>query len=255
MNTRQCQCSFINHSAQLHSLCVCVCGEGLRKSVSSIEVLRTLWSDACCCSKPGGEHGLTCGCWRESYGRLWTRWSAALESCVFSVSGWERLRLEIQFETSPPPQNHPYLIEVRVKKEKMLKIHARIKKINNWHYCYCFDRSDSLCMTKTLSFAHVARMHGKKAALTGNLHFSAALHYSTHSVSHNAAVVAGVWTVQRGNQVSNGCTQHKCNYSSSKWRTATFVILALLLQIHTPDAKLIEMFHWALNGIPLSCQS
>lgn len=52
-------------------------------------------------------------------------------------------------------------------------------------------------------------MYGKKPTLTGNLHFSTALHYRTHSISHNAAVVASVQSVQRGDQVPNGHTQHK----------------------------------------------
>lgn len=53
------------------------------------------------------------------------------------------------------------------------------------------------------------QMYGKKPTLTGNLHFSAALHYSTHSIPHNAAVVASVRSVQRGDQVPNGHTQNK----------------------------------------------
>ena len=61
--------------------------------------------------------GLTCGCWRESYVRLWTRWSAAGGSCVSAERGWERPRPEIQFGTSRPPQNHPCLAEIKEREE------------------------------------------------------------------------------------------------------------------------------------------
>lgn len=44
-------------------------------------------------------------------------------------------------------------------------------------------------------FFFFCQKHAKSLSLTGNLHFCAALHYSTHSVSHNAAVVASMQSV------------------------------------------------------------
>lgn len=80
-------------------------------------------------------------------------------------------------------------------------------------------------------------MQGQK--LTRNLNFSAALHYSTHSISHNAAVVAGVCSVQRGDQIPNGHTQHKVPLVTISMTDGD------IYGPHTQDAKLIEMFHWA----------
>lgn len=40
--------------------------------------------------------------------------------------------------------------------------------------------------------------------LTGNLNFGSYLHYGTHSIPHNAAVLASMRSVQRGDQIPNG---------------------------------------------------
>lgn len=49
----------------------------------------------------------------------------------------------------------------------------------------------------------------KLRKLTGNLNFRGHLHYSAHPVPHDAAVVAGVRPVQRGDQVPEGHIQGK----------------------------------------------
>lgn len=45
------------------------------------------------------------------------------------------------------------------------------------------------------------------SVLTGNLHHSTALHYCSHSVSHNAAVAAGMRSVQCGDEVPTNTQQ------------------------------------------------
>lgn len=90
-------------------------------------------------------------------------------------------------------------------------------------------------------------MYGKKThthTLTGNLHFSAALHYSTHSISHNAAVVASVRSVQRGDQVPNGHTQHKVPLVIISMTDSNICHRDAFIP-HSQDAKLIKTFHWA----------
>lgn len=86
-------------------------------------------------------------------------------------------------------------------------------------------------------------MQGQK--LTRNLNFSAALHYSTHSISHNAAVVAGVCSVQRGDQIPNGHTQNKVPLVTISMTDGDICHSDAIYGPHTQDAKLIEMFHWA----------
>lgn len=85
-------------------------------------------------------------------------------------------------------------------------------------------------------------MYGQKPTLTGNLHLSTALHYSTHSISHNAAVVASVRSVQRGDQVPNGYTQHKVPLVIISMTGSDICHLGAFIP-HAQDAKLIEVFH------------
>lgn len=107
-----------------------------------------------------------------------------------------------------------------------------------------------LCMTSLsqiqcppLTLSELA-IYRKRPALTGNLHFSTALHYSTHSVSHNAAVVASMRLVQRGDQVPNGHTQHKVPLVIISMTDSDICHLGAFIP-HTRYSKLIKMFHWA----------
>lgn len=94
-----------------------------------------------------------------------------------------------------------------------------------------------------LALSHLGK-YGKRPVLTGNLHFSTALHYCAHSVSHNAAVVASMRAVQWGDQVPNGHTQQKVPLVIIIIRDSDISHLGAFIP-HTQDAQLIEMFQWA----------